>query len=163
MVSLVQDECIYWIPQEEEVHEKPSDETEVLVQEETPTEIIKEHGSGEKEKHLQEEEARDKQGQDSFKRDRRKRKKQADYYEEKDELGRYQFDVMGISEDTKLDPEQDEDSLERIKPVENNTRKKYPLTKETLQKMLNWKLEAEAESSMAFELLKFIKTQIEDQ
>ncbi|GJT57930.1 hypothetical protein Tco_0992984 [Tanacetum coccineum] len=41
--------------------------------------------------------------------------------------------------------------------------KKYPLTKETLQKMLNWKLEAEAESSMAFELLKFIKTQIEDQ
>ncbi|GJQ95471.1 hypothetical protein Tco_0006610 [Tanacetum coccineum] len=41
--------------------------------------------------------------------------------------------------------------------------KKYPLTKETLQKMLNWKLEAEAESSMAFELLKFIKTQIEEQ
>ncbi|GKF21620.1 hypothetical protein Tco_0070258, partial [Tanacetum coccineum] len=40
--------------------------------------------------------------------------------------------------------------------------KKYPLTKETLQKMLNWKLEAEAESSMAFELLKFIKTRIEE-
>ncbi|GJW64297.1 hypothetical protein Tco_0116181, partial [Tanacetum coccineum] len=36
------------IPQEEEVHEKPSDETEVLIQEETPTEIIEEHGSGEK-------------------------------------------------------------------------------------------------------------------
>ncbi|GKA45970.1 hypothetical protein Tco_0738766 [Tanacetum coccineum] len=33
---------------EEEVHEKPSDETEVIVQEETPTEIIEEHGSGEK-------------------------------------------------------------------------------------------------------------------
>ncbi|GJS62481.1 ribonuclease H-like domain-containing protein [Tanacetum coccineum] len=32
----------------EEVHEKPSDETEVIVQEETPTEIIEEHGSGEK-------------------------------------------------------------------------------------------------------------------
>ncbi|GJR91078.1 hypothetical protein Tco_0215089 [Tanacetum coccineum] len=47
-ISLVQDEGISWIPQEEEVHEKPSDETEVLVQEETPTEIIKEHGSGEK-------------------------------------------------------------------------------------------------------------------
>ncbi|GJZ56941.1 hypothetical protein Tco_0612435 [Tanacetum coccineum] len=41
--------------------------------------------------------------------------------------------------------------------------KKYPLTKETLQKMLNWKLEAEAESSMAFEFLKFIKTRIEEQ
>ncbi|GKB95264.1 hypothetical protein Tco_0981401 [Tanacetum coccineum] len=47
-VSLVQDEGIYWIPQEEEVHEKPSDETDVLVQEETPTEIIEEHGSGAK-------------------------------------------------------------------------------------------------------------------
>ncbi|GJX90949.1 hypothetical protein Tco_0344275 [Tanacetum coccineum] len=33
---------------EEEVHEKPSDETEVIVQEETPTEIIEEHRSGEK-------------------------------------------------------------------------------------------------------------------
>ncbi|GKA25091.1 putative ribonuclease H-like domain-containing protein [Tanacetum coccineum] len=44
----IQDEGISWIPQEEEVHEKPSDETEVIVQEETPTEIIKEHGSGEK-------------------------------------------------------------------------------------------------------------------
>ncbi|GJV15647.1 putative ribonuclease H-like domain-containing protein [Tanacetum coccineum] len=33
---------------EEEVHEKPIDETKVLVQEETPTEIIEEHGSGEK-------------------------------------------------------------------------------------------------------------------
>ncbi|GKG26524.1 hypothetical protein Tco_0402227, partial [Tanacetum coccineum] len=30
------------------VHEKPSDETEVFVQEETHTGIIKEHGSGEK-------------------------------------------------------------------------------------------------------------------
>ncbi|GJT52043.1 hypothetical protein Tco_0978200 [Tanacetum coccineum] len=48
-ISLVQDKGISWIPQEEEVHEKPSDETEVIVQEETPTEIIEEHGSGEKE------------------------------------------------------------------------------------------------------------------
>ncbi|GKD64316.1 hypothetical protein Tco_1306424 [Tanacetum coccineum] len=47
-ISLVQDEGISWIPQEEEVHEKPSDETEVLVQEETSTKIIEEHGSGEK-------------------------------------------------------------------------------------------------------------------
>ncbi|GJW88511.1 hypothetical protein Tco_0163851 [Tanacetum coccineum] len=47
-ISLVQDKGISWIPQEEEVHEKPSDETGVLVQEETPTEIIEEHGSGEK-------------------------------------------------------------------------------------------------------------------
>ncbi|GKD69295.1 putative ribonuclease H-like domain-containing protein, partial [Tanacetum coccineum] len=47
-VLLVQDEGIYWIPQEEEVHEKPSDETKVLVQEVTPTKIIEEHRSGEK-------------------------------------------------------------------------------------------------------------------
>ncbi|GJY82040.1 retrovirus-related pol polyprotein from transposon TNT 1-94 [Tanacetum coccineum] len=33
---------------------------------------------------------------------------------------------------------------------------------EMLEKMLNWKLEAEAESTMAFELLKFIKSQLED-
>ncbi|GKD46649.1 hypothetical protein Tco_1271294 [Tanacetum coccineum] len=40
--------------------------------------------------------------------------------------------------------------------------KRYPLFKEMLQKMLNWKLEAEAESTMAFELLKFIKSQLEE-
>ncbi|GKC28114.1 hypothetical protein Tco_1035408 [Tanacetum coccineum] len=40
--------------------------------------------------------------------------------------------------------------------------KRYPLIKERLQKMLNWKLEAEAESTMAFELLKFIKSQLEE-
>ncbi|GKF99291.1 hypothetical protein Tco_0298074, partial [Tanacetum coccineum] len=34
--------------------------------------------------------------------------------------------------------------------------KRYPLIKEMLEKMLNWKLEAKAESIMAFELLKFI-------
>ncbi|GJR92759.1 hypothetical protein Tco_0264933 [Tanacetum coccineum] len=37
--------------------------------------------------------------------------------------------------------------------------KRYPLIKEMLKKMLNWKLEAEAESTMAFEILKFIKSQ----
>ncbi|GJT05897.1 hypothetical protein Tco_0840359 [Tanacetum coccineum] len=47
-ISLVQDEGISWIPQEEEVYEKPSDETKLIVQEETPTKIIEEHGSGEK-------------------------------------------------------------------------------------------------------------------
>ncbi|GKA69922.1 putative ribonuclease H-like domain-containing protein [Tanacetum coccineum] len=40
--------------------------------------------------------------------------------------------------------------------------KRYPLIKEMLQKMLNWKLEAEAESTMAFELLKFIKSRLEE-
>ncbi|GJX51722.1 hypothetical protein Tco_0278567 [Tanacetum coccineum] len=40
--------------------------------------------------------------------------------------------------------------------------KRYPLIKEMLQKMLNWKLEAKAESTMAFELLNFIKSQLEE-
>nr|GEZ50827.1 hypothetical protein [Tanacetum cinerariifolium] len=51
-----------------------------------------------------------------------------------------------------------------MKRFEDNTpeEKRYPLIKEMLKKMLNWKLEAEAESTMAFELLKFIKSQIEE-
>nr|GEX35446.1 hypothetical protein [Tanacetum cinerariifolium] len=51
-----------------------------------------------------------------------------------------------------------------MKKFEDNTpeEKKYHLIKEMLEKMLNWKLEAEAESTMAFELLKFIKSQIEE-
>ncbi|GJS95682.1 hypothetical protein Tco_0802650 [Tanacetum coccineum] len=61
-----------------------------------------------------------------------------------------------------VDPEQDDD-IWKNQNQWKIIKKKYPLTKETLQKMLNSKLEAEAESSMAFELLKFIKTQIEEQ
>nr|GEY61700.1 putative reverse transcriptase, RNA-dependent DNA polymerase [Tanacetum cinerariifolium] len=41
-------------------------------------------------------------------------------------------------------------------------KKMYPLIKEMPEQMLNWKLEAEAESTMAFELLKFIKSQVEE-
>ncbi|GJV77005.1 LysM domain receptor-like kinase 3 isoform X2, partial [Tanacetum coccineum] len=35
--------------------------------------------------------------------------------------------------------------------------KRYPLTKETLEKMLNWRLEVDHESTLAYELLKFIR------
>ncbi|GJT62877.1 putative ribonuclease H-like domain-containing protein [Tanacetum coccineum] len=51
-----------------------------------------------------------------------------------------------------------------MKRFEDNTleEKRYPLIKEMLKKMLNWKLEVEAESTMAFELLKFIKSQVEE-
>ncbi|GKB61804.1 hypothetical protein Tco_0917990 [Tanacetum coccineum] len=41
--------------------------------------------------------------------------------------------------------------------------KKYPLIKDLLEKMLNLQLEAEEESTMAFELLKFIKSHIKEQ
>ncbi|GKB14574.1 hypothetical protein Tco_0848497 [Tanacetum coccineum] len=47
-------------------------------------------------------------------------------------------------------------------PMEINmlVEKKYPLIKELLEKMLNLQLEAEEESTMAFELIKFIKSML---
>ncbi|GJS89390.1 FAR1-related sequence 5-like protein [Tanacetum coccineum] len=41
--------------------------------------------------------------------------------------------------------------------------KKYPLKKEILEKMINLKIEAEEESTMAHELIKFIKSEITEQ
>ncbi|GKC94634.1 hypothetical protein Tco_1160076, partial [Tanacetum coccineum] len=38
----------------------------------------------------------------------------------------------------------------------------YPLTKEVLSQMLKLKLETEEESSMALELIKFVKQQLEE-
>ncbi|GKE11293.1 hypothetical protein Tco_1414844, partial [Tanacetum coccineum] len=50
------------------------------------------------------------------------------------------------------------------KPMEINMlmEKKYPLIKELLEKMLNLQLEAEEESTMAFEFIKFIKSLLEE-
>ncbi|GKB73413.1 hypothetical protein Tco_0934825 [Tanacetum coccineum] len=49
-------------------------------------------------------------------------------------------------------------------PMEINmlVEKKYPLIKELLEKMLNLQLEVEEESTMAFELIKFIKSMLEE-
>ncbi|GKG43287.1 hypothetical protein Tco_0479971, partial [Tanacetum coccineum] len=49
-------------------------------------------------------------------------------------------------------------------PLEINmlVEKKYPLIKELLEKMLNLRLEAEEESTMAFKLIKFIKSMLEE-
>ncbi|GJZ05420.1 putative ribonuclease H-like domain-containing protein [Tanacetum coccineum] len=49
-------------------------------------------------------------------------------------------------------------------PMEINmlVEKKYPLIKELMEKMLNLQLEAEEESTMAFELIKFIKSLLEE-
>ncbi|GKA00829.1 hypothetical protein Tco_0673494 [Tanacetum coccineum] len=49
-------------------------------------------------------------------------------------------------------------------PMEINmlVEKKYLLIKELLEKMLNLQLEAEKESTMAFELIKFIKSMLEE-
>ncbi|GJR15238.1 hypothetical protein Tco_0797890 [Tanacetum coccineum] len=49
-------------------------------------------------------------------------------------------------------------------PMEINmlVEKKYPLIKELLEKVLDLQLEAEEESTMAFELIKFIKLMLEE-
>ncbi|GJS40936.1 hypothetical protein Tco_0565979 [Tanacetum coccineum] len=49
-------------------------------------------------------------------------------------------------------------------PMEINmlVEKKYPLKKEILEKMINLKLQAKEESTMAFELIKFTRSQIEE-
>ncbi|GKC88718.1 hypothetical protein Tco_1149367, partial [Tanacetum coccineum] len=49
-------------------------------------------------------------------------------------------------------------------PMEINmlVEKKYPLIKELLEKMLNLQLEAEEESTMSFELIKFIKSMLKE-
>ncbi|GJR40485.1 hypothetical protein Tco_1216169 [Tanacetum coccineum] len=49
-------------------------------------------------------------------------------------------------------------------PMEINmlVEKKYPLIKKLLEKMLTLQLEAEEESTMAFELIKFIKSMLEE-
>ncbi|GKC00529.1 hypothetical protein Tco_0986665 [Tanacetum coccineum] len=49
-ISLVQDEETSWFQEDVETQEKNSAETEVLLEEETPTELIEDLGSGEKEK-----------------------------------------------------------------------------------------------------------------
>ncbi|GKE69687.1 hypothetical protein Tco_1527759, partial [Tanacetum coccineum] len=41
------------------------------------------------------------------------------------------------------------------------TEKKYPLSQEMLSKMLSRKLEVDHESSQAFELLRFIRSQVQ--
>ncbi|GKC93134.1 hypothetical protein Tco_1158576 [Tanacetum coccineum] len=49
-------------------------------------------------------------------------------------------------------------------PMEINmlVEQKYPLIKELLEKILNLKLEVEEESTMAFDLIKFIKSMLEE-
>ncbi|GKC45076.1 hypothetical protein Tco_1062798, partial [Tanacetum coccineum] len=230
---------------EEEVHEKPSDETEVLVQKETPADIIEEQEVMPriKEKALMErtstlkkvkrnskcEFSMDENRHVSIAQARRNMitylKNQGGYKEsyfkkmsyndirpifervwdhvntfipigsevEKDSSKPSEKETSkaveeGKVEEEEVNPEQDDDIWKNqnqwkliswklyetcgvhtlmvdgtLMTIHMFVEKKYPLTKETLQKMLNWKLEAKVESSMAFELLKFIKTQIEEQ
>ncbi|GKE11114.1 hypothetical protein Tco_1414665 [Tanacetum coccineum] len=47
-ISLVQDEGTSWIQEDIEIQEKISDDTEVVLEEEEPTELVEDQGSGEK-------------------------------------------------------------------------------------------------------------------
>ncbi|GJW04971.1 hypothetical protein Tco_1563827 [Tanacetum coccineum] len=47
-ISLVQDEGTSWIQEDIEIQEKVSDDTEVVLEEEEPTELVEDQGSGEK-------------------------------------------------------------------------------------------------------------------
>ncbi|GKC32090.1 hypothetical protein Tco_1039384 [Tanacetum coccineum] len=47
-ISLVQDEGPSWFQEDAEIQEKISDDTEVLLEEEEPTKIVEDQGSGEK-------------------------------------------------------------------------------------------------------------------
>nr|GEY56761.1 putative ribonuclease H-like domain-containing protein [Tanacetum cinerariifolium] len=49
--------------------------------------------------------------------------------------------------------------MERL-PANDLEEKRYPLTKEILEKMLSWRLEAETKSTLALDLIKFFKLQI---
>nr|GFB14964.1 hypothetical protein [Tanacetum cinerariifolium] len=51
-------------------------------------------------------------------------------------------------------------TADQVSTAKPEFKKRYPLIKKMLEKMLNWKLEAEAKSTMAFELLNFIKSLI---
>ncbi|GKE62187.1 hypothetical protein Tco_1512554, partial [Tanacetum coccineum] len=83
-----------------------------------------------------------------------------DYEYEKEEL-RMWLTVVSDEEET-VDPKILSAKYPIVDWESQNLGIEYPLIKEMLQKMLNWKLEAEAESTMAFELLKFIKSQLEE-
>ncbi|GKC40656.1 hypothetical protein Tco_1053040 [Tanacetum coccineum] len=56
----------------------------------------------------------------------------------------------------------EEEAAEYEKERKNLEEKKYPLVKELLEKMLNLQLQAEEESTMAFELSRFIKSLLEE-
>ncbi|GKC04641.1 hypothetical protein Tco_0996251 [Tanacetum coccineum] len=64
-----------------------------------------------------------------------------------------------------LEKENDVQAVEILrlkKRINMLVEKKYPLIKELLEKMLNLQLEVEEESTMAFELIKFIKSMLEE-
>ncbi|GKB54987.1 hypothetical protein Tco_0905740 [Tanacetum coccineum] len=100
---------------------------------------------------------------DSEKEAQKPEEKAAEYEKEKEEL---RLSLKIISND---DSEVNYEPLSikfpiivYIHGINMLVEKKYPLVKELLEKMLNLQLEAEEESTMAFELIKFIKSLLEE-
>ncbi|GJY79846.1 hypothetical protein Tco_0485647 [Tanacetum coccineum] len=56
----------------------------------------------------------------------------------------------------------EEDASKQGRSINMLVEKKYPLIKKLLEKMLNLQLEAEEESTMAFKLIKFIKSMLKE-
>nr|GEZ94090.1 hypothetical protein [Tanacetum cinerariifolium] len=68
----------------------------------------------------------------------------ADYEHETEELRMWLTNLRNV--------DMEDLHVYKIIRANGNIKKMYPLIKEMLEKMLNWKLEAKAESTMAFEL-----------
>ncbi|GJX33231.1 hypothetical protein Tco_0243086 [Tanacetum coccineum] len=233
-ISLVQDEGTSWFQEDVETQEKNSADTEVLLEEETPTELIEDLGSSEKgEKEIsttdvqEEEQAKAMAEQEQERINFEAALELQRQLDERDEVpaeatqsqtidwsdhvvlryhalqnrpysvaevrniqvGGKDFEVYkltradgsasyhgNIQAFLRILDREDLSTLYRLvqerfqyHPLEGRGKinmlveKKYPLIKDLLEKMLNLQLEAEEESTMAFELLKFIKSQIEEQ
>ncbi|GKA46033.1 hypothetical protein Tco_0738829 [Tanacetum coccineum] len=68
-------------------------------------------------------------------------------------------EMLDILTDQHLISTKEEDEVWRHQHEYNLIKKKYPLTQEMLSKMLSRKLEVDHESTMAYELLRFIRSQ----
>ncbi|GJQ94638.1 hypothetical protein Tco_0005777 [Tanacetum coccineum] len=76
---------------------------------------------------------------------------------EKDRMPMTEEDLQAVFQASKTSKE-----LQELLEQEEEAATKYPLTKEVLSQMLKLKLETEEESSMALELIKFVKQQLEE-
>ncbi|GKF73335.1 hypothetical protein Tco_0219667 [Tanacetum coccineum] len=72
----------------------------------------------------------------------------------------YDFDRQDIMELSRLVKERF--SASRPEAIHMLTEKKYPLSEEMITKMLNKRLKVDHESTQAYELLKFIKSQVQN-
>nr|GEV54149.1 hypothetical protein [Tanacetum cinerariifolium] len=184
-ILLVHDEGTLRIQEDSKIQERTSVDTKILLDQEEPTELVKDLGSGEKgEKKLKSrfdlqqkqfaEEVSEKKDDSSSKSVGGSRKKTiakkrigAKLNEESAKRQKLE-DVTKEEATAEYEKEKEELRVHTLfmdgTPMEINmlVEKKYHLIKELLEKMLNLQLEAEEESTMAFELIKFIKSLLKE-